>query len=299
MGGDNRFGAIIGDNGVSAAIRATHLLYWDEMSGGRYFFHVGGGYNYSETGGNKGTLGAFAHAYQARSIPGIFGGDAASGGTNFGGTTNVIDTGRFLANDFSIYHAEMCGNYGPAHFQTEYIATVVGQTNGPQVFLDGAYFQCGYYLTGESCGYNKNMGAIDYNVTPFSNFFALGRDKGFCGWGAWEVAGRVSYLDLSGNGNILASNQTTLPPGGPAPNPNPFLVKPSGGGINQGQLLDFTLALNWWWNPLTRLQLNYIYSMANTNNGGNNLVEPAGLATRHVYGFNSLSAIGGRFQFEF
>lgn len=300
MGGDNRFGTIIGDNGVSGAIRATHLLLWDEMSGGRYFLHLGGGYNYSETGGNRGTIGAFAHAYQARSGPEIFVGDPAAGGTNFGGTPNVVDTGRFLADNFSIYHAELCGNYGSAHFQTEYIATVVSQTNGPQVFLDGAYFQCGYYLTGESCGYNKNMGAIDYNVTPISNFFALGRHDNFCGWGAWEVAGRVSYLDLSGNGQILARNQTTLPPGGPAPNPNPFLVTPAGGGINQGQLFQYTLALNWWWNPLTRLQLNYIYSMAqNSNNGGDNLVEPAGAAPHIVYGFNSLSAIGGRFQFEF
>jgi phosphate-selective porin OprO/OprP len=303
LGGDNRFGTIVSDNGaVSGAIRATHLLYWDEMSGGRYFWHVGGGYNFSETGGNNGTLGGFAKAYQARSGPEIFVGDPLSGGTNLGGVANVLDTGRFLASGFSIYHAEMCGNYGSAHFQTEYIATVVNQTGGPQVLLDGAYFQCGFYLTGESCGYNKNMGAIDYNVTPISNFFGLGRHDNFCGWGAWEVASRVSWLDLSGGGNIRASSQTTLPPGLPTPpnfGSNPFLNKPSVGGINQGQLVNLTLALNWWWNPFTRLQLNYIYSMADTNNGGNNTVTPAGAAPHVVYGFNSLSAIGGRFQFEF
>jgi phosphate-selective porin OprO/OprP len=311
LGGDNRFGTIISDNGVSAAIRATHLLYWDEMSGGRYFFHVGGGYNFSEPAGVRGVAtGAFGQTYQARSGPEIFVGDPASGGTNLGGTPNVLDTGRFLANNFSIYHAEMCGNYGPAHFQTEYIATVVSQLNGPQVLLDGAYFQTGYFLTGENCGYNKNMGAIDYNVTPFSNFFALGRDKSFCGWGAWEVAGRVSWLDLSGGGNIRTQNQTNLPgglvttpvnPPTVAPVSNPFINKPALGGINQGQLVHLTFALNWWWNPYTRLQFNYIYSMANTNNGGGGPTAPgvAGPAPFVNYGFNSLSAIGGRFQFEF
>ena len=80
--------------------------------------------------------------------------------------------------------------------QTEWLGTAVAQDGGPMVYYDGAYAQCGYFLTGESAGYNKQMGAMDYNCKPFSEFFGLGSRKGICGWGAWEVAARWSYLDL-------------------------------------------------------------------------------------------------------
>lgn len=302
LGGDDRNATLLSDSGFSFAIRATHLLYWDEAAQGRYFLHVGGGYNYSLTGGS-GTTGPAARTYEARTIPEIFVGDPLAGGTTVGGTPNVLDTGRFLADDFSIYHLETCGNYGSAHFQAEYVATVVNQAGGGQVFLDGGYVQVGYFLTGESCGYNKNLGAIDYNVVPYTNFFGTGRNGQMYGWGAWEIAGRASYLNL--DGNVFAANQVGLPGAAPvAPNqtnnPNPFLVIPGGAGINQGQLVNVTMALNWWWNQNTRLQLNYIYSMANTDNGGDNTVTPAGFAAPAVnYGFNSMSAIAGRVQFEF
>jgi len=183
------------------------------------------------------------------------------------------------------------------------VATVVSQMNGPLVFLDGAYLQLGYFLTGENVGYNKYMGAIDYNVKPFTNFFGLGRDKGRVGWGAWELATRLSYLDL--NGDILASNQVALPPTtagvGPnqAGNPNPFLVIPGGGGINQGQMVNYTIGINWWWNPYTRVQLNYIYSMVHSSNGGSGGTTVAGPDPAVDYGFNATSYVGGRFQIEF
>ena len=43
--------------------------------------------------------------------------------------------------------------------------------------VESYYVQAGYFLTGESCGYNKQMGALDYNVKPFKEFFGLGRGK--------------------------------------------------------------------------------------------------------------------------
>jgi phosphate-selective porin OprO/OprP len=138
LGGDNRFGTSLSDTCASFAIRGTRLLYYDPLADNRYFLHVGAGYNFSQIGGN-GTTGPDARSYQARTIPEFFMGDAGAGGTILGGTPNVLDTGRFLANNFSIYHLETCGSYGPAHFQAEWVATTVSQMNGPIVFLDGAY----------------------------------------------------------------------------------------------------------------------------------------------------------------
>jgi phosphate-selective porin OprO/OprP len=274
--GDTRFATQIGDNGgVSAAIRGTHLLYWDPYAGDRYLLHIGGGYNFSEIGGaNNGPLVAAntnARTYEARAIPEFFVGDPAGGAlggqTAASGTPFVADSGRFLANDFHFFHTELAGNYGPAHFQTEYMATLIDQVAGPQVFYHGAYAQCGYFLTGENCGYNKQMGALDYNVKPFREFFGLGRDQWFCGWGAWEIAARYSYVNLASN-NVVnpVVNVANLPH-----TPNPGIVN------------DATLALNWWWNQYTRVQFNYINVSQNPTLGATGIT--------NIY--------AARFQFEF
>ncbi len=75
--GDTRFASELGNSGgVSFAVRATHLLYYDEPAEGRYLLHIGGGYDFSGIGG-QGTTGSFAKTYQARPIPEFFEGDAA------------------------------------------------------------------------------------------------------------------------------------------------------------------------------------------------------------------------------
>ncbi len=277
MGVDDRFATQIGDQGgVSFAIRGTHLLYFDEPAEGRYLLHVGGGYNFSEIGGNGFGKTADARTYQARSIPEFFVGDSAAAGLTAGGTPFFVDTGRFFATSYNLYHLELAGNYGAAHFQTEFLATAVNQLNGPVVFYDGAYIQAGYFLTGESCGYNKSAGALDYNVNPFSQFFGLGPTKAMCGWGAWEVAARWSYLDLSAR-NINTANYVVGPPGSPAAN----ATIPA--STNPGVLNESTVALNWWWNMYTRVQFNWIHAMLENN----------------VHGFSSTNIYTARFQIEF
>ncbi len=267
--GDTRAGVEIGDSGgISFTMRATHLLYYDEPAEGRYLLHVGGGYNFSELGG-EGTTGPGAKTYNSRPIPEFFVGDPAGGGLTVAGTPPVVDTGRVLANSFNFYHLELAGNYGPAHFQSEVMLTGLNQMGGPTVYYPGAYFQCGYFLTGESCLYLKQAGVLDYNVVPFTPFFGTGRHGEIRGWGAWEVAFRWSWLDLSGS-NIRPENQLSNFAGSP-PSPNP------------GEVNESTLALNWWWNRFTRLQFNWIHSMPSYT--------AAGWAPFDIY--------GGRFQIEF
>ncbi len=262
LGVDNRFGTTLGNSGgISFAIRGSRLVYYDELADGRYLLHVGGGYNFSSIGGN-GLTGPDAKTYEARAIPEFAVGDSAANGvglppnTPLGQTPFFVDTGRFLANSYNLYHTELAGNYGAAHFQTEVFVTGVNQRGGPVVYYEGAYLQGGYFLTGESCGYNKVMGAMDYNVKPFREFMGLGDGRGMCGWGAWEIAARWSYLNLSSTAvnpaNIVGASAPGITPSSP----------------NPGILNDSTVALNWWWNQYTRVQFNWIHAMLNNNAHG-------------------------------
>jgi phosphate-selective porin OprO and OprP len=263
-GTDNRFGTSLG-NGAAITMRGTHLLYYDEPSEGRYLMHVGAGYNAAQIGNNPSQLGG--GTYRASTIPEFFVGDQQGSFNTFAGTPQVLDTGRFKAHGYQLLHFEWAGNYGSAHFQTEWMGTAVAQTGGPTVFYNGAYAQAGYFLTGESAGYNKQMGALDYNCKPFSEFFGLGSRKGICGWGAWEVAARWSYLDLQSD-RIRASSYVGTAsgglPNGPAPPSGPlgttaYLAGPSVANPNPGVLNEGTIALNWYWNQFTRVQFNIIF----------------------------------------
>ena len=268
--GDNRNGAQIGDNsGISFATRASHLLYYDELTEGRHLLHVGGGYVYSGIGG-EGKTGPYARTYRSAVIPEFFVGDLAGTGLTGAGTPLVGDTGRYLANSFNECHLELAGASGPAHFQSEVACTMINQFRGPMVMQPGAYAQCGYMLTGESIGYLKQPGVFDYNVVPFTPFFGTGRRGQMVGWGAWEIAARYSYLDLSGV-NIRPSNVLPGLPGSLPPSPNAAVLN------------DTTIGLNWWWNRFTRVQFNWIHCMPNYID----------------YGFAPFDIYGTRFQIEF
>lgn len=236
--GDDRFATDIGNSGgASFSSRVTHLLHYDEPANGRYLLHVGGGYNYSrisgsETGGNY---------YEARVIPEFFVGDPAGGGTTANGTPVFADTGRLASHQFQIFNLELAGQYGSFNFQAEYMGTLVDQITGSNVYYDGAYFQAGYFLTGENRTYNRLTGVLD-RVTPFTDFFSLGRKERVGGWGAWELAGRWSYVNLSNPNAVVGA-----PAGGPPPVPNP------------GRMNDTTLGLNWYWNTYTKIQFNWIH----------------------------------------
>jgi phosphate-selective porin OprO/OprP len=186
-----------------------------------------------------------------------------------------------------LLHAELAGNYGSAHFQTEWLGSAVDQYGGPMVFYQGAYFQCGYFLTGESAGYNKLMGAMDYNCKPFNELLGMGPGRGMCGWGAWEAAFRWSYLDLQSS-KIVAANYQGAGAIGPGGVPAGLTASNGGAGPspthpNPGILNEPTLALNWWWNQYTRVQFNYIFNMLSSQ----------------YHGYSQMEAYTARFQIEF
>jgi phosphate-selective porin OprO/OprP len=101
---------------------------------------------------------------------------------------------------------------------------------GPDVFFHGAYAYVSYFLTGEHIPYERKSGTIG-RVVPFENFFLVERCQGGTGHGcgAWQVAFRYSYLDLT-DADIA-------------------------GGVGHAG----TAALNWYWTPFSKLQTNVIY----------------------------------------
>jgi len=136
----------------------------------------------------------------------------------------VVDTGTFDANGLSRIGGELAAAHGPVWIQSEYMAAA---TNGPGPGRDvnGYYVQAGYFLTGENRPYRQE-GAVFDRVRPRRPFL-YGDNRGY---GAWELAGRWSSLDLNS------------------------------GAIRGGSVRDITAGVNWYLNPLTRISANYVFS---------------------------------------
>jgi len=264
--GDDRFATDFGDiGGYGFSTRATHLLYYDEPAADRYLWHIGASYNFSLLAANDakgsglaGNAGSPEPYYQARTTPefGTLGypENSQAFGTAVNGTPLFVDTGRYQADYFNLMGVEMLYQWGAFGFQTEYMATIVQSVAGP-VFYQGAYAQAAYRLTGENRLYDKKIGALT-KVIPFRDFISLKR-KGICGWGAWEIATRLSFVDLT--------NPSKLDGHYYDPVTNKFNATLDPG---TGVLTDFTLGLTWFWNAHTKFQFNWIHAFLDNSHKG-------------------------------
>lgn len=104
--------------------------------------------------------------------------------------------------------------------------------NGVNSALPGAYAQAGYFLTGEHRPYDRKTGSID-GIIPKSNLTFAGTNRN-PGLGAWEVAGRWSWLDLNDD------------------------------AIQGGTIVDYTAGVNGYWNPYTKMVFNYVHSISDS-----------------------------------
>ena len=134
-----------------------------------------------------------------------------------------VDSGAFRSDKVDLFNAELAGVCGPFSAQAEYFGTAVDVSRAPGACLHGFYVQGSYFLTGEHRRYKTSSGTFD-SVKPKRNF----RQDG--GWGAWEVASRYSYVDLSE------------------------------GSLRGGSMMNGTVGLNWYLNPNVRISWNYIRS---------------------------------------
>ena len=150
--------------------------------------------------------------------------------------TTLISTGA-LANvsGAQVYGVEAAGTYGPLIVQGEYYwfnvqrgaATGLPPIGAPDVKFQGGYVQAGYVLTGESRPYNAGNAAYG-GIVPKNPFSLDG------GWGAWEIAGRYSTMDLN---NLIGSAT----------------------GVAGGRQNVYTVALNWYLNRNVRLMFDYLH----------------------------------------
>ncbi len=151
--------------------------------------------------------------------------------------TTLVTTGA-LANVSAaqVYSAEAAGTYGPLFFQGEYFwfniernaVTGLPPIGAPNLKFQGGYAEASYVLTGESHPYNSASAAYG-GIAP-KDPFSLSSG----GWGAWEIAGRFSTIDLN---NQLASAN----------------------GVAGGRQNIYTLALNWYANRNVRLMFDYLH----------------------------------------
>ncbi|MDK1030696.1 MAG: porin [Planctomycetia bacterium] len=186
------------DGGHAVTGRVTALpIYRDK---GRKLLHVGLAGSYRDT--NKTTT------YAARPEMHL--------------APKFMSTGSLSPSSVSLLGGEVAAVYGPWSAQAEVIWSSASGVGSSGNFY-GYYGQLSYFLTGEHRPYKKSTGLFS-RVKPKKNF---GKDGGR---GAWEVAGRYSFLDLSD------------------------------AGIAGGQLRDFTLGLNWYLNPNTRIMWNYVHA---------------------------------------
>jgi phosphate-selective porin OprO/OprP len=126
------------------------------------------------------------------------------------------------ADGAALYGAEAAVTYGPFHAQAEYFIVDVSRHSGSDdLEFDGGYVQVGYVLTGEHRAYKNEDGVLG-GIKPERPLDPQAGD-----WGAWEIAGRYSTVDVS-DGSVLG-----------------------------GEMDVYTAGLNWYLNNYARLMANY------------------------------------------
>ena len=152
--------------------------------------------------------------------------------------TAFLDTGTFgtAHNPVTggyVIDLETAATYHSLFWQGEFYHYQIRRLGTANSDFDGAYGQVSWTLTGETHQYNPQAGSYS-RILP-KEAFSLKRG----GWGAFEIAGQFSYIDLNSNyyvGELVGST-------------SPALV----GGKQYG----YTLGLNWYPNDLIRLMLDF------------------------------------------
>lgn len=116
----------------------------------------------------------------------------------------VIDTGTLDVSGAQTFDAELLWVNGPLTVQGELLASRVDDHASGTLNFGGGYALASWALTGESRPYNRDTG-LPGRLVPLRNF-GFGPDAG---WGAFEVAGRVSYTNLS-DGAVQGGRLTML-----------------------------------------------------------------------------------------
>ena len=218
-------GKVIGDSmQLSGNVRLASSPWYDDSSGGRGYFHWAISGMLAKPDGDVGAADTNANGGRFRTR------------AELRSNSRWIDTGTIAGADwYEILGLEAILNVGPLQVVGEYQSNwmqrdTVTAGSGSDLNFHGAYVYVAYMLTGEHVPYRRTSGTID-RVKPFENFFRVDtcNDGIAGGWGAWQVALRYSYLDLTDN------------------------------DIRGGVENNATLGLVWYLNAYSSLQVNAIY----------------------------------------
>jgi phosphate-selective porin OprO/OprP len=185
-------------SGLNLTARITGLPWYEEE--GRRLLHLGLGYSRQFRNDQQGV---------ARSYP-------ESRLTD----DKLVDTGEFDTDGNDLIGAEAALVYGPLSLQGEFMVRAVNGSGNPTLW--GFYGHGSWFLTGEHRRYDTES-ALFTEVAPKSTFPPW---KG--GWGAWELALRISYIDLND------------------------------GDLRGGQERNLTAGMNWYLTEQYRVMFNYI-----------------------------------------
>ena len=172
---------------LEVAGRLASTVWYDEVSGGRGYMHLGISGAHADTAQNATNESEFRTRPEARS------------------SNRWINTEQIEGSDYyDLLGLETVVNVGPVQFVGEYQSVWVNRDfGGENVNFNGGYCLVSYFLTGEHMPWDRKSGTLARPV-PFQNFWMVNRCDGCreAGWGAWQVAARYSKADYS-DGNIF------------------------------------------------------------------------------------------------
>ncbi len=210
-------------NDFRAAItgRATFLPWYEETIAGADLVHIGAAYSARATKAGQ-------VRFQVR--PEVRLGAATPNVPNF------VDSGNIGAGFYQLVGAELLLIHGPLSAQAEYVLVPVDTYRSGAVYFQSWYAMGSVLLTGESRQYRKTTGTLE-RIVPRRDFIRRDANGVALGPGAWELAARVSHLDLNS------------------------------GGIRGGRVTDLTLGVNWYLNAYLRMTANYVRAFQTPRTG--------------------------------
>lgn len=203
---------------LSYNARFTGTPWYDEVSGGRGYLHVGVSNMFATTDANADPLSTAANQSRFSVRPELQ--------TSLGWLdTGTIEGGK----SFNVTGLESVLNVGSLQFTGEYLTTVVDRQNNSNLNFQGGYVQAAYFLTGEHEAWDRRAGRL-LRPKPLEEFFLVRKGNGDIGrgWGAWQVAARWSSLSLNDQ------------------------------DIHGGSQDNWTLGLNWYWTPYSKVVFNMV-----------------------------------------